>query len=100
MEVTFVKTLSTKNSVNFTHCSTLTSQSLTYHIILTCRRKVLQWRPTKTHPIAIYRAEQCVLPTSLTKLVILASVSGLTQKNSFRYLIVIGFDIDAYTAHY
>lgn len=43
MEVTFVKTLSTeKNSVKFTHCSTLTSQSLTYHIILTCRRKVLQ----------------------------------------------------------
>lgn len=57
MEITFVKTLPYNHIVFY---SSLTFRSLTYHLFLTCKRKLLRSRLREADPIASYCAQQCV----------------------------------------
>lgn len=64
MEITFVKTLP-YNHINIVFSSTLTFRSLTYHLLLTWRGKLLGWRLREAGPIASYWAQQCVFAHQL-----------------------------------
>lgn len=71
MEITFVKTLPF-NHVNIALYNKLTFRSLTYHLFLTCRRKLLRSRLREANPIASNCTDQCApahQPCSLKELI-------------------------------